>query len=106
MQNLSIIYTTINCAETAEKMAQTLLQENLIACANIIEGYMSLYVSDGKLQKDREVILILKTLPTKLTDLSARIIQLHPYQTPCVMELPATCLSKKFLDWIAAHVHQ
>ena len=75
-----------NCSPVeAESLARTLVSERLAACVNVIRGVRSFYVWDGALQDDHEYMLVIKTSTDRVSALSARIRELHSYDTPEVV---------------------
>lgn len=99
-----LAYATAPDAETAEQLARVLLQEKIIACANLIPGMKSLYHWQGRLEETQEIVLILKTQASLWERLSRRLTELHPYETPCLIELPAGRVSDGYARWIAESV--
>lgn len=87
---------------TAEKIAQTLLQEHLVGCANIIDSMTSMYWWEGKIETSSEHILILKTLktPDAQSLVTKRVKELHPYDVPCVMTLPVLGINQEYKKWL------
>jgi len=73
----------------ARAAAGVLLDEGLIACANIVPGLVSLYRWQGERGEAREVGLLAKTHPTLGRQTVARLEQLHSYQTPAIIGWPA-----------------
>ncbi len=69
----------------AEQAAAKLLDENLIACANMVEGVHSLFEWDGERGSGSECGVLFKTHADRLAEAVARIEALHPYDTPAVM---------------------
>lgn len=98
-----LFYVPCPDTQTAETISRTLLEEKLIGCANIIPGVSSLYRWEGKIEISSECILILKV--PKLVDthlnLEARIAELHPYTTPCIMQLPVASINAAYKKWLA-----
>jgi periplasmic divalent cation tolerance protein len=86
--------------ETAEAIARTLLSQQLIACANILDGMTSIYRWEGEIQCAREVVLILKTRQPLLPEIDAAVKKMHPYDCPCVAAWPITSGNHEFLRWI------
>lgn len=86
----------------AEKISRTLLEEELIGCANIIPGMESMYWWEGKLETSSEHILILKVLKTSdAQDLvTKRVKELHPYDIPCIMTLPILGINPEYKKWL------
>ena len=95
-----LIYVTAPNPAEAERIAETILAERLAACANFFDGVTSLFEWDGKLCREQETILILKTGAEKTDALTARIKELHSYDCPCIVALPIESGNPDFLDWI------
>lgn len=99
-----VIYCTCPDSATAETLAGTLLQEKLIACANLIPGLESHYWWKGKIQKDKEVLLIMKTTHSLFKAIELLIQNNHPYQVPEIIALPIVKGSSSYLSWIQGSV--
>ena len=99
----SFIAVLCTCPDsgTAETLAETLLQEKVIACANLIPALESLYWWEGKIQKDREILLILKTARKFFNRVEMLIKKKHPYQVPEIIALPILEGSAPYLSWIS-----
>jgi periplasmic divalent cation tolerance protein len=96
----SLIYITTSGEEESEKIAKTLLEEKLVACANIIPSMISLYWWEGKIEQDSESILILKTFSEKFKIVLGRVKQIHSYDIPCVIEIKINRGSSDYLNWL------
>lgn len=99
-QALKLIYIPCPSLEVAKGLAQRVIEEDLVACANILPAAVSLYVWEGKLCEETECILILKTTPNRLEKLGDRLGELHPYDTPALLAIDAQSLNKNYLDWM------
>ncbi len=102
IMSYSWTYTTWPDPDTAEAAAERLLEERLCACANIIRGMNSVYRWQGKVETALETVMILKTQGDIAPTLCARIVELHPYDEPCVLNLPVDPggSAAGFLAWI------
>lgn len=100
-----LIYITAPSHDEAMTLAETLVGERLAACANVLGPMTSVYWWDGKLNRDAEVALVLKTRADLVEALTARVKQVHPYECPCVVALPITGGNPAFLNWINAETH-
>jgi len=89
---------------TAERIAETVVGERLAACVNIVPGLTSIYRWEGQIQRDAELLLLIKTRQEVYPLLEARIRELHPYQIPEIIALPIQIGSAAYLDWIAVQV--
>jgi len=99
-----LIYVTAANADEANRIAETVVTEHLAACANMLDGVTSLFRWDGKLCRENEAVLMLKTTQEQSGALMARIKELHSYECPCVVSLPIENGNPDFLKWIADSV--
>jgi periplasmic divalent cation tolerance protein len=95
-----MILTYITCKDKkeAEKIANHLFKKKLIACANIFP-INSLYRWKGKLQKDKEFVLLAKTQKNKSHSLEKEVRGIHSYEIPCILQINANA-NKEYLRWI------
>jgi periplasmic divalent cation tolerance protein len=100
-----VLATTANKAE-AEKIAQTLLKEKLIACANIINPVTSFFHWSGKIDKCEECLVIMKSRLDLFADLEKRVKGLHSYEVPEVLALPIFEGSGDYLAWMNSVLKQ
>lgn len=101
-----IVYVTTENLQQAEHIAETLIKEKLVACANIVPQMQSMYVwkDPQQIEKSSECILLLKTLHEKLEAIEERIQQIHTYEVPCVISFTMDQVSKKYSDWLANQI--
>ena len=95
-----VLVTTANKAE-AEKIAQTLLKEKLIACANIINPVTSFFHWKGKVDKAEECLVVMKSRVDLFSELVECLKGLHSYEVPEILALPIVEGSKAYLDWMS-----
>ncbi len=101
MNKTRLIYATAPSHEEAGRIAETVVREQLAACANLFDGVTSIFRWDGKLCRESETVLILKTTAERVDELTERIQQLHSYDCPCVVSLPIETGNPDFLRWIS-----
>ena len=97
-------YITIFVTAPPDKvvdLARTMVQERLVACANIISGVRSIYAWDGDIHDDSESLMIMKTRASLLEAVRRRVIQLHPYDVPEVITLPIIDGHAPYMRWIS-----
>ena len=99
-QSFSLIYVTCKNIVQATSIANKLVEEKLVACANIIDKVKSIYSYNSQVHHDDEVILILKTQSKLFDEVRLKILELHSYETPCILEIKINNGEKNFLDWI------
>jgi periplasmic divalent cation tolerance protein len=95
-----VVLVTAPDVECAERIARVLVEERLAACVNVVPGVRSVYRWEGAVQSDAEVMLVAKTRADRGAALATRIKELHPYDLPEVLELPAAGGSDAYLDWV------
>lgn len=88
--------------EVADRIARTLVDERLAACVNILPGITSVYRWEGAVETGEEVLLMAKTMRTRLDALTVRVKQLHPYDVPEVIAVGIEGGLPAYLGWIAA----
>lgn len=96
----TLIYITASSRDEALILARRLVDERLVACANVLDGATSLYWWEGKVQEEREAIVIAKTRSTLVDAVVARVKDLHSYSCPCVVALPIDGGNPAFLAWV------
>jgi periplasmic divalent cation tolerance protein len=96
-----VVLITAPSKDVGRQIARTLLDLRLAACVSIIPAVNSLYVWQGKIQEDEEVLLLVKTRAELFEDKIIPTVRAsHPYQTPEVICLPVVAGLKEYLDWI------
>lgn len=98
-----VVFCTCPDQASAERIAATVVEERLAACVNMLPGLTSIYRWREQIQRDTELLLLLKTQGTVYPLLEARIRELHPYDVPEIIALPVRMGSSAYLDWIAAN---
>ncbi len=101
----SVVVVLCTCPPaTAEGIAQTVVDERLAACVNIVPAVTSVYRWKGEVQRDEEAQLVMKTTAARFDALSARVAALHPYETPEILGLPVGGGAPGYLAWVARAV--
>jgi periplasmic divalent cation tolerance protein len=97
---VNVVLVSAPDVETAERLVRTLVDEQLAACGNIIPGITSIYRWQGVVQRESEVLVLLKAPAAKLARLTERVPQLHPYEVPEVLVLEVAGGHSPYLDWV------
>ncbi|CAB5130358.1 Periplasmic divalent cation tolerance protein CutA [Olavius algarvensis associated proteobacterium Delta 3] len=100
-----LVYMTAGTLEEAKTIGNLLIQAGLAACVNILSPMHSLYVWEGDLQEDTEVVVIAKTTAEQVPELIREVKNVHSYDCPCILTLPVDGGNPEFLQWIATEVH-
>tara|TARA_B100000745_G_scaffold293421_1_gene235302 strand:- start:561 stop:878 length:318 start_codon:yes stop_codon:yes gene_type:complete len=99
-----IILTTVSSKKEAELIGSKLIDKELAACVNIIPNIKSIYRWEGKINKDSEYLLIIKTVKRAEEDVFENIRKLHSYNTPEMISIPITGGEKSYLNWLSKSV--
>ncbi len=95
-----VVLVTCPKRTVAERIARRLVSEGLAACVNVVPGLTSTYRWQGKICRDSELLLIIKTRRKLLQTLIDRVRALHPYTVPEVIALPLVGGSPAYLAWV------
>ncbi|MDH5394801.1 MAG: divalent-cation tolerance protein CutA [Gammaproteobacteria bacterium] len=100
MDEYIIVLTTCNSTDIATSIAEIVVNKNLAACVNIVNGVESVYQWQGKIARDKEILLVIKTRQSLFTQLQQVIQQNHDYELPEIIAVPITAGEKNYLKWI------
>ena len=89
---------------SAAAAAGQMLDEGLVACANILPPMRSLYTWQGERGEAVEVAALFKTDARLLERATARLAEIHPYGTPAVLGWRADAAPAPTAQWLAALV--
>ena len=101
MSEAALIWCPFPDEASAVAAASTLLDEGLIACANLLPAMRSLYVCRGERGDEREAGALLKTRADKLEEALARLVELHPYETPAAVAWRCDAAAPATIEWLA-----
>lgn len=97
-----IVLTTAGSEEQASNLAQELVERRLAACVNIVSQVCSIYRFKGKVCRDEEKLLLVKTAAHLFPAVRAAIRELHSYELPEVVMLPLGGADPDILEWLAS----
>ena len=100
MTEMLLVYTTFANEADAARVARVLIEERLIACANLIPAARSLYRWQGAIQDEREVMALMNTRKQDWTALLSRLHELHPYETPECIAVRVAAGAPKYMEWL------
>tara|TARA_B100000427_G_C15113533_1_gene422580 strand:- start:156 stop:491 length:336 start_codon:yes stop_codon:yes gene_type:complete len=99
-----VVLTTMPDEVVAGEFAQHLVEERVIACANVLPRITSVYRWDGRIKRDQEALVIMKTTRARVPVLKDAMDDLHPYDVPEMMVLPDSGPHRAYLGWVAEEV--
>lgn len=101
-----LVLCTCPDVETAERLATLLVEGRLAACINIVPAVTSIYRWQGAIEKETEVLLIIKTSETRWNELQSTLSSAHPYDVPEVIAVPLTLAAKPYSEWLSKAVEE
>jgi periplasmic divalent cation tolerance protein len=99
-----VVVTTVGTEEQANQIAGELVARRHAACVNVVPGIRSIYRWRGKICRDGELLLIVKTLEEELASVEATIRELHSYELPEILSFDVSYGEASFLDWIRSSI--
>ena len=103
-QQYILVFMTAASVDEANRLADMLLDKRLAACVQITREMDSVYRWQGKVERQREVLLIAKTLSSRFAELEREVVKLHSYETPEIVAIPLSAGSAPYLEWLNASV--
>ncbi len=95
----SDIYITASDSDEAKRIARTVIEEKLGACANMYP-ITSIYRWHGTIEEESEYALVIKTKTDLVEKLTARVRELHSYETPCILSFTIDAGDHSYLNWV------
>ena len=101
MTDNRIVLSTAGSEEEARKIAHHLVENRLAACVNIVPHVESIYRWEGKVEANREFLMMIKTSAEKFAEVRDAILELHSYDLPECVALAVESGSVEYLEWLA-----
>ena len=95
-----VVFITAGNREEAVRLGEMLVAARLAACVQILPEIESIYRWQGKIERQREILIIAKTAASKFEDLEREVRAIHSYDTPEIVALPLTAGSTPYLEWL------
>ena len=93
---MHLIYCPCPDADVAAALARGLLEQRLAVCVTIIPAVTSLFVWDGQIVQETEVVMVVKTLTPQ--EASDYLSEHHPYDVPAIITIAADA-NAAFQSW-------
>ena len=100
MTDKQIVLSTAGSESEARKIAHGLVERQLAACVNIVPQIESIYRWQGKIESNREWLLLIKTTAAHFPAIRAAIQELHSYELPECIAINIEQGSPEYLEWI------
>ena len=99
-----VVLTSCPDDAAAARIARDLVESGLAACVNRVGALHSTYRWQGAIHDEPEVLLVIKTLSVRYSELEMRLKSLHPYELPEIIALPVIRGSAEYLAWLGGAV--
>ena len=106
MSEYVIVFVTTGSVAEAKQIAEVLVDQQLVACVNIVPEILSIYYWQGKVEKDTEAKMIIKTKSSLLNQLTQTVKNMHSYDVCEVIAVPIISGNSDYLKWIDESVHE
>ena len=101
MAQLILVLTTMPDDDRADALARSLVDERLAACVNVHGPMASTYRWKGRVEREAERQLVIKTTAERRAAVEARLRELHPYELPEIVVLTAAA-GDEYASWLMA----
>jgi periplasmic divalent cation tolerance protein len=95
-----VVMTTLPAVEAAEALAEQIVESRLAACVQVLPPMTSTYVWEGNIQKESEVLLLIKTVPERWDELREFIATNHTYEVPEIVAIETDRVSDSYRQWL------
>jgi periplasmic divalent cation tolerance protein len=97
-----VVFTNLPDVAAARKLAQSLVEQRLAACVNVLAQCSSVYRWQGRIETATEVPVLIKTVASRYPRVEAAIRANHPYELPEIISVPVVAGLGEYLGWVAA----
>ena len=95
-----IILITASSMDEGEKIADSLVENHLAACVNLVPSVKSVFFWEGKTDRQSEVLLIAKSTKALLNQITDHVKKIHSYSVPEIIAIPVIGGSEDYLKWV------
>ena len=101
-----VVLMTAANREEADQIAEMLVGARLAACVQILTEIESVYRWQGEVKREKEILLLAKTVASRFDELESRVRAMHSYETPEIIAVPVTDSSAPYLGWLLAELRE
>jgi periplasmic divalent cation tolerance protein len=96
-----VLVVLVTCPPgNAQALADTLVEQRVAACVNIVPGLQSVYRWKGEVERESESLLVVKTTGDRFEALKRAVLEHHPYELPEVVAIPVEKGHTPYLEWV------
>ncbi len=98
--NVWAMISTAGSKKEANKIARMLVKERLAACVTVIPGAESYFFWNGEISREKETMILVKTLKINAQKVIKKVQEIHSYQVPEILFFGAVEGEKRYLKWV------
>lgn len=102
MNTLMMFYVPCDTSIEACRLASHLIDQRLVAVANVIPG-SSLYWWEHRVQDEPEFVVVAKTIKKLASGVEREILSVHKYEVPCIARIPIE-VNKSYYEYVCESV--
>jgi periplasmic divalent cation tolerance protein len=106
MTQFSVVFVTVGNADAAAAIAKKLVEERMVACANLVPRIRSIYRWKGEIYDEEEYLLIMKTRSSLVPALTMRVRELHSYEVPEIIAVSIEEGLPEYLNWVMENTRE
>jgi periplasmic divalent cation tolerance protein len=99
-ERVVVAFTTVPDEATGARIGRLLVEEGLAACVSRVPGIVSTYLWEGALREDPEVLLVIKTVSSRVAEVERRLADVHPYDVPELVAVDASAVGGPYARWV------
>ncbi|CAH1905739.1 Divalent-cation tolerance protein CutA [Candidatus Nitrotoga sp. HW29] len=100
MDDILLVLTNLPNRESAQRVANALIESRAAACINMLAECTSVYRWQEKIETASEVPLLIKTTRAAYPHLETVIRTHHPYELPEIIAVSVNAGLPGYLQWI------
>lgn len=101
-----VVMMTAASHDEASRIAEMLVGARLAACVQILPEIESVYRWQGEVKREKEILLLAKTVASRFAELESKVRALHSYETPEIIAVPVTESSAPYVAWLLAQLKE
>jgi len=101
-----VVFITTPNREEAARLADLLVGARLAACVQILPEMESIYRWEGKIERQAEILMLVKSTRDKFDQLEREVRAIHSYETPEIVAVPVSEISEPYLKWLVESLQQ
>lgn len=101
-----LVISTCPDKRSADTIAAALVEGGHAACVNIVPGLTSVYRWQGRVERDSELLLLVKTTPEAYPRVQETLRRLNPNELPEIIAVPVERGLTDYLNWVSQQTAQ